>query len=238
MTLTKLLVGWRIRPPLADALIGYTLLPFAYALSWLLAVIGAALGGPEVFGNAILIAVVPLTFVANTFIATGNPAAGPAGGRGVALGLGGGANCPGRLRQHQSRDGVTAGVVAPPSGRGHAGLGGADPGGLALPQGDQPMTRPSGAVRGSAGLGRAGFPGDHRGSRSARVVAPPSPSARRARGRYRCRLPAGCPALDVGARRPARMRRPWAHARRTRVVTVRRVRRAPPGRGAEPRQLG
>ncbi|GAA1607149.1 ABC transporter permease [Catellatospora bangladeshensis] len=73
MTLTGLLAGWRIRSSPLDALAAYALLLlFAYALSWLMAVIGLSVRDPEVFSNASFVAVFPLTFVANTFVAPGN----------------------------------------------------------------------------------------------------------------------------------------------------------------------
>lgn len=73
MTLTGLLVGWRIRTSPLEALAAFALLLlFAYALSWMMAVIGLAVRSPEVFNNASFIAVFPLTFVANTFVATSN----------------------------------------------------------------------------------------------------------------------------------------------------------------------
>ncbi|GGG00234.1 transport permease protein [Rhodococcoides trifolii] len=69
MSLTGLLVGWRIRSSFFEALLGFVLLLlFAYALSWLMAVIGLWIRTPEVFNNASFIVIFPLTFIANTFV--------------------------------------------------------------------------------------------------------------------------------------------------------------------------
>ena len=48
------------------------LLLFAFALSWVMAVIGMLVRTPEVFNNATFIVIFPLTFVANTFVPTNN----------------------------------------------------------------------------------------------------------------------------------------------------------------------
>ncbi len=72
MSLTGLLVGWRIRTSLLDAVVGYlTLLVFAYAISWVMAWIGMLVPSPEVVNNAAFIVIFPLTFVANTFVPLG-----------------------------------------------------------------------------------------------------------------------------------------------------------------------
>jgi ABC-2 type transport system permease protein len=72
MSLTGLLVGWRIRESFADAVVGYLLLlVFAYAISWIMAWIGMLVPAPEVVNNASFIVVFPLTFVANTFVPLG-----------------------------------------------------------------------------------------------------------------------------------------------------------------------
>jgi ABC transporter DrrB family efflux protein len=71
MSVTGLLVGWRIRSSFLEALAGFALmLAFAYAFSWAMAVIGLLVRSPEVFNNASFIAVFPLTFIANTFVST------------------------------------------------------------------------------------------------------------------------------------------------------------------------
>ena len=69
MGLTGLLVGWRIRTSVLEALGGFVLLlVFAYAISWVMAWIGMLVPSPEVVNNASFIIIFPLTFVANTFV--------------------------------------------------------------------------------------------------------------------------------------------------------------------------
>ena len=69
MALTGLLVGWRIRTSIWEALAGFLLLIlFAYAVSWMMAVVGMSIRTPEIFNNATFMVIFPLTFVANTFV--------------------------------------------------------------------------------------------------------------------------------------------------------------------------
>ncbi|WP_227999316.1 ABC transporter permease [Nocardia australiensis] len=69
MSLTGLLVGWRIRGSFLDAVLAYILLLlFAYAVSWIMAVVGLLVRAPEVFNNASFMVIFPLTFLANTFV--------------------------------------------------------------------------------------------------------------------------------------------------------------------------
>jgi ABC-2 type transport system permease protein len=69
MSLTGLLVGWRLRGSLTDALIGYgLLLLFAYAFSWIMAYVGLLVPSVEVINNASFIVIFPVTFIANTFV--------------------------------------------------------------------------------------------------------------------------------------------------------------------------
>lgn len=69
MSVTGLIVGWRIRSSPLEALAGFgLLLLFAYAISWMMASIGLWVRSPEVFNNASFIAIFPLTFIANTFV--------------------------------------------------------------------------------------------------------------------------------------------------------------------------
>jgi ABC-2 type transport system permease protein len=73
MSVTGLIVGWRIRSSPLEALAGFALLLlFAYAISWVMAVVGLSVRSPEVFNNASFIAIFPLTFIANTFVGTNN----------------------------------------------------------------------------------------------------------------------------------------------------------------------
>lgn len=69
MSLAGLLVGWRIRGSVLDAVAAYALLLFfAYGFSWVMACIGLLVPTPEVVNNASFIVLFPLTFVANTFV--------------------------------------------------------------------------------------------------------------------------------------------------------------------------
>jgi ABC-2 type transport system permease protein len=73
MSLTGLLVGWRITTSVWEALAAYgLLLLFAYAISWLMATIGLLVKSPEVVNNAAFIVIFPATFIANTFVPTDN----------------------------------------------------------------------------------------------------------------------------------------------------------------------
>lgn len=69
ISVTGLLVGWRIRSSVAEALAAFILLLlFAYALSWVMAVVGVSVRSPEVVDNASFIVIFPMTFIANTFV--------------------------------------------------------------------------------------------------------------------------------------------------------------------------
>ncbi|MRJ77781.1 ABC transporter permease [Aeromicrobium sp. SMF47] len=69
MALTGLLVGWRMREGVLDALAGFLLLlVFAYAISWVMAWVGLLVPSVEVINNASFIVIMPLTFVSNAFV--------------------------------------------------------------------------------------------------------------------------------------------------------------------------
>ena len=69
MALTGLLVGWRIREGVVDAVAAFgLLLLFAYAISWVMAWVGLLVPSPEVVNNASFIVIMPLTFVSNAFV--------------------------------------------------------------------------------------------------------------------------------------------------------------------------
>ncbi|WP_375479512.1 ABC transporter permease [uncultured Jatrophihabitans sp.] len=71
MSVTGLIVGWRIRSSVGEAICGFLLLLlFAYAFSWIMAVVGLTVASPEVVNNASFIVIFPLTFIANTFVAS------------------------------------------------------------------------------------------------------------------------------------------------------------------------
>jgi ABC transporter DrrB family efflux protein len=69
MSVTGLIVGWRIRSSVGEAIAGFLLLlAFAYAISWIMAVVGLVVPTPEVVNNAAFMIIFPLTFIANTFV--------------------------------------------------------------------------------------------------------------------------------------------------------------------------
>jgi len=69
MALTGLVVGWRIRTSVLEALAGFALLLlFAYAISWVMALVGLTVRTPEIVNNASFIVIFPITFIANTFV--------------------------------------------------------------------------------------------------------------------------------------------------------------------------
>ncbi|NLD76895.1 MAG: ABC transporter permease [Acidimicrobiales bacterium] len=73
MSLTGLLVGWRIRGSLFDAVLAFALLLlFAYAFSWVMAWVGLMVPSVEVVNNASFMVIFPLTFIANTFVPSDN----------------------------------------------------------------------------------------------------------------------------------------------------------------------
>ncbi len=73
MSLTGLVVGWRIQGSALDAVLGYLLLLFfAYCISWVMLLVGLLVRSPEVFNNAVFIVIFPLTFIANTFVPSEN----------------------------------------------------------------------------------------------------------------------------------------------------------------------
>jgi ABC-2 type transport system permease protein len=69
MSATGLIVGWRIRTSLLQALGGFlVLLLFSYAVSWIMAFVGLRVSSVEVVNNASFMFIFPMTFVANTFV--------------------------------------------------------------------------------------------------------------------------------------------------------------------------
>ncbi|MDQ3771352.1 MAG: ABC transporter permease [Actinomycetota bacterium] len=69
MSLTGLIVGWRIRTSIVEAIGGFILLLlFAYAFSWIMAYVGLKVSSVEVVNNASFMFIFPLTFIANTFV--------------------------------------------------------------------------------------------------------------------------------------------------------------------------
>ncbi|HEX2068900.1 MAG TPA: ABC transporter permease [Actinomycetota bacterium] len=71
MSIAGLIVGWRIRTSPLAAIGGFLLLLlFAYAISWIMAFVGLRVASLEVVQNASFMVIMPLTFVANTFVAS------------------------------------------------------------------------------------------------------------------------------------------------------------------------
>jgi ABC-2 type transport system permease protein len=69
MSLTGLIVGWRIRTGVVEAIGGFLLLLlFAYAISWIMAFVGLKVSGVEVVNNASFMFIMPLTFISNAFV--------------------------------------------------------------------------------------------------------------------------------------------------------------------------
>jgi ABC-2 type transport system permease protein len=69
MALTGLVVGWRIHTDVWHAAAGFLLLlGFAYAFSWIMALVGLMDPTPEVVNNAAFIVIFPVTFIASTFV--------------------------------------------------------------------------------------------------------------------------------------------------------------------------
>jgi ABC-2 type transport system permease protein len=69
MSVTGFIVGWRIRDGLWHALEAYgLLLLFAFAISWVMALVGLSVRAPEIVNNASFIVIFPITFIANTFV--------------------------------------------------------------------------------------------------------------------------------------------------------------------------
>lgn len=73
MSLTGLVIGWRMHDGPLHALWAYALmLFFAYSLSWVFAYIGMRVRSPEVVNNASFMVIFPVTFIANTFVPSQN----------------------------------------------------------------------------------------------------------------------------------------------------------------------
>jgi ABC-type multidrug transport system permease subunit len=69
MTVTGLIVGWRIHTSVLDAATGFLLLlGFAYAVSWVMAYVGLKVASVEVVQNASFMFIFPMTFISNAFV--------------------------------------------------------------------------------------------------------------------------------------------------------------------------
>lgn len=68
MSLTGLIVGWRIHSGFVDAVLGYLiLLGFGFVMIWVGIVVGSRLKTIEAVNGAMFTTIFPITFVANTF---------------------------------------------------------------------------------------------------------------------------------------------------------------------------
>ena len=71
MSLCGLLIGWRIRDGLTNAVVGYLLLiGFAFAMIWVGVLLGSLVATPEGVTGIAFGVLFPLTFVASTFVPT------------------------------------------------------------------------------------------------------------------------------------------------------------------------
>ena len=72
MSLTGLIVGWRIHSSVVDAVIGYGLMiAFSFAVIWIGVLMASLVHSPEGVQGVAFVAIFPLTFVASTFVPTG-----------------------------------------------------------------------------------------------------------------------------------------------------------------------
>lgn len=73
MVITGLIVGWRVHSSPISVIAGIALiLLFAYALSWVMALLGMVVRTPEVINNVSFLVLFPLTFISNAFVPSDN----------------------------------------------------------------------------------------------------------------------------------------------------------------------
>ncbi len=71
MSLTGLLIGWRIHTNVLEALLGYVLLlGWGFAMIWVGILVGSALRSVEAVNGVMFATIFPITFLANTFAPT------------------------------------------------------------------------------------------------------------------------------------------------------------------------
>jgi ABC-2 type transport system permease protein len=69
MSVTGLLIGWRIHSSVVEALAGYLLMvAFAFAMIWVGVLLGSLVGTPEGVQGIAFVALFPITFIASTFV--------------------------------------------------------------------------------------------------------------------------------------------------------------------------
>ena len=77
LTVSGLVIGWGIHAGVGSAIAGFALLLlFAYAMTWAGILLGLLVRTPDAAQGIVFIAIFPLTFLANTFVATGDLPAG------------------------------------------------------------------------------------------------------------------------------------------------------------------
>ena len=73
MSLTGLLIGWRIRGSVVDAVLAYALLlMWGFAMIWVGIWVGSAMRSVEAVNGVMFTTMFPVTFLANTFAPTEN----------------------------------------------------------------------------------------------------------------------------------------------------------------------
>ena len=71
MSITGLIVGWRIHNGVGEVLAAYGLMiAFSFAVIWLGVVLGSVVRTPEAVQGIAFVVIFPLTFIASTFVAT------------------------------------------------------------------------------------------------------------------------------------------------------------------------
>ena len=71
MSVTGLIVGWRIHSGILDALAAYGLMiAFSFAVIWIGVLLGSLVATPEGVQGVAFVAIFPITFVASTFVPT------------------------------------------------------------------------------------------------------------------------------------------------------------------------
>ena len=69
MSITGLIIGWRIHGGLLDALAGFGLmLAFSFAMIWVGIMLGSVMKSPEGVQGVAFVAIFPITFIASTFV--------------------------------------------------------------------------------------------------------------------------------------------------------------------------
>lgn len=71
MSITGLIIGWRIHSGVADALLGFVLMVgFSFAMIWVGVLLGSVVGSPEGVQGVAFTVLFPITFIASTFVPT------------------------------------------------------------------------------------------------------------------------------------------------------------------------